>query len=143
MSEFPSRAPSDPGDAIPIVITAADRYSPASLLDRLPDTIDFAPYMLTDSDTAAALWILSCFPHGERRVWDHVGPTSIDFDTIIDEVGWTSSERGLIAAAQLLAAQGWHSDFDLNNLAVSLDDERWDAFMEALRIRRAGLRGQR
>lgn len=132
--------PSDPHVADLADEFLADRYSPAALLDRLPAHIDFAPHMLTDSDKAAPLWVLGCFPHGETRIWNHVGYAEIGFDRILLEPGWTSAEVALLEATYALT--GIDLRIHLDELATRVDDERWNAFLEGLRIRRAGLRGQ-
>lgn len=130
----------DPLEQEPAADVTAHRYSPLNLLDRLPVQNEFAPHMLTDSDKAAPLWVLACFHHVDGRIWSHVGHATIDFDAILCEVGWTSAEYALLEAAYALT--GADIRIHLDELAARVDDERWAAFVEAMRIRRAGLRGQ-
>ena len=137
MSASPDPATPDPANPIP-----APRYSPVNLLDRLPAHVEYAPHMLTDSDKAAPLWILSCFPERDTRIWRHVGATSLDLNAIVCESGWTQAELALIIAACSLTGLDAGAGLDLDELATRLDDERWEALLEAMRIRRAGLRGQ-
>lgn len=113
-------------------------YSPTSLMERLPVRVE--PWMLTDSDRAAPLWLLASFPPDEARIWGHVRPGAIGWKRMLREPRWTGAERALIRAACSLAGVG--AAVDLDHLAVDLDDARWGALLEAMRVRRAGLRGR-
>ena len=114
-------------------------YSPHTLLDRLPVGTDLPDWMVTESASAAPLWILTAMSRADQRIWRHVNTHGIKFAAILREGGWSPTERALLAAARSLS--GTRAAVDLDELAVSLDSPRWDALMEALRIRRAGLRG--
>lgn len=113
-------------------------YSPTALMERLPIRVE--PWMLTDSDRAAPLWLLTFFPADEPRIWGHVRPTVIGWKRMLREPRWTGAERALIRAASSLAGVG--TAVDLDHLAVDLDNARWGALLEAMRVRRAGLRGR-
>ena len=114
---------------------------PVALLDRLPDDVPVEAWMLTEGAKAAPLWILTAFGRRDFRIWGNVLPNYIEFDLILGEEGWSGSERALLRAAANLGGYP-NVPVDLAELAASLDDERWDALLSGLRIRRAKLRGE-
>jgi len=115
-------------------------YSPRALLDRLPASVDVPHWMLTDSAAAASLWILTAISRTDKRIWQHLTHRMIKYADIVREGGWSPSELALLHAARCLAGQAQIGP-NLDELAASLDETRWDALLEALRIRRTGLRG--
>jgi hypothetical protein len=123
-------------------MTTSTGYSPAALQDRLPDWIDLPAWMLTDSEPAAALWILTAM-YADQRIWTHVQPNWIDFDAILAEPGWSATERATLSAAWSIAGADCEAParVSLADLACRLDQERFDAVLEALRLRRAAASG--
>ena len=118
-------------------------YRPDDLRGRLPDDVEVASWMLSDGDKAPALWILCTFSPYDVRVWDNVRYDGIDFDRILAEEGWSGAELALLRAAASIAAVSLlrEGPVDLSDLAVQLDEDRWNAFLGALAIRREKLHG--
>lgn len=110
-----------------------------ALQERLPVRLD--RQMLTDSGCAAALWILTAISRADPRIWRHVTNDHIAFAAILAQPGWTPAEKAQLRAAHSLAGDASRATVDLGVLAAQLDELRWSAFLEALQIRRAGLRG--
>jgi hypothetical protein len=134
---FDDQAAGDPSE-----VTDADRLSLA-LLARLPAEADVAPAMLADSESAAALWALTAVSRTDPRIWRHVHATRIAFPRVLEEPGFSTTERMLLRLARSLAACTPHMyvGIDLPGLALALDDDQWRALLTALQVRRAGLRG--
>lgn len=136
----PGSADAQPPAASPA--QPAGHYSPVALLERLPEQLDVTEAMLTSSASAAPLWLLSALSRTDARIWRHVARTRIAFDAMVREPGWSGAERALIETARgLSGAPSAPCVFSLGDLAALLDDGQWDGLLEALRIRRAGLRG--
>lgn len=115
-------------------------FSLAALLDRLPEDLRATIKPPIASNIAAPLWLLTAFSSTDPRIWRHVDRSRIRFPAILCENGWSLPDRALLAAARYLnGATTTRPDALL--LAEALDDECWEAFLEALRIRRTGLRG--
>ncbi len=124
-------------------VTAAERLSLA-LLARLPVEIDISPTALAQHATAAALWALTAVSCTDPRIWRHAHPEGIAFAPILDEPGWSKPERMIIRLARKIAGRSQNAagQFDLVELAGTLDDDQWRALLTALQVCRAGLRGE-
>ena len=118
-------------------------YRPEDLRGRLPDDVQVASWMLTDGDKASALWILATFGPGDVRVWDNVRYDGIDFEAILMAEGWSPAESALLRAAASISGYRllYQAPVDLSDLAAGLDEDRWNAFLGALAIRRKKLHG--
>jgi len=115
------------------------RCTAAALRDRLPsglglDLDTLAPAM------AAALWVLSLFPHDDKGVWDHVGPAGLDVEALAFPGGdRPRREQVLLRAAASIAMPMW--EVSLHALATELDPVGWAVVSEALRVAHFGLAG--
>lgn len=125
-------------ERIPYGATPLDRYTPTVLMHRLPPGLRLQPWMYVEPDRASALWCLTLFRADDARVWPHVHERAVMFGELWEET-WRKDERVLLSAA--------HSLYSSHSVGVSLADaarmltaDQWPVLLEAMRIRRDGLR---
>lgn len=117
-----------------------------ALLARLPAEVEVTPATLADSAIVAALWTLVAISRTDPRIWRHVhlGASGISFNRLMDEKGFTRTERTLLRIARSLARRGPYAavQVDLPALLQQLDTDQWVCVLNALNVCRAHLRGE-
>jgi hypothetical protein len=94
----------------------------------------------SDSNYEAAVHLLTSPFLARKGCADFIQPTWIDADGLEEAMGpWSTTEKMMVHLALDLSERPGHA-VSMDDMACYLDDANWRIVMEALEIRRSGLR---